>query len=181
MDWLQSLYANQPFWVWLAVGAAILTVEVATGSGWLLWAAVSAAAVAYLALLGVDLGLPGEIAAFAGLTVATTLASQRFLKRGKGAADVNDNIERLVGRNGRATSEFVGGYGRVLVDGCEWSAELEDTETAGGELPNGARVEVARLADGARLVVRRDELVQSSPAALFTSDEATPAQSRPGP
>lgn len=154
MDWLQSLYANQPFWVWLAVGAAILTVEVATGSGWLLWAAVSAAAVAYLALLGVDLGLPGEIAAFAGLTIASTLASRRFIGRRRGEADVNDNIERLVGRTGRATSDFVGGYGRVAVEGCEWAAELEDPEGQGGALPNGARVEVARLADGARVVVR---------------------------
>jgi membrane protein implicated in regulation of membrane protease activity len=86
MDWLQSLYANQPFWIWLAVGAVILTAEVATGSGWLLWAAVSAAAVAYLALLGVDIGLPGEIAAFAGLTIASTLASRRFIKRGKASS-----------------------------------------------------------------------------------------------
>jgi membrane protein implicated in regulation of membrane protease activity len=39
----------------------------------------------------------------------------------------------------------------VLVEGCEWAAEVED----GGDLPDGARVEVARLADGARLVVRR--------------------------
>ena len=150
MDWLGSLYANQPFWVWLAVACVILTAEIATGSGWLLWAAVSAAAVAYLALLGVDIGLPGEIAAFAGLTVATTLASRRFLKGRRGEADLNDNVERLIGRTGLATSDFVGGYGRVAVEGCEWAAELED----GGALPKGAWVEVARLADGARLGVR---------------------------
>jgi membrane protein implicated in regulation of membrane protease activity len=175
MDWLQSLYANQPFWIWLAVGAVILTVEVATGSGWLLWAAVSAAVVAYLALLGVDIGLPGEIAAFAGLTIASTLASRRFLGRGKGQADVNDNIERLIGRPGRATSAFVGGYGRVAVDGCEWAAELEDGD---GALPDGARVEVARLADGARLVVRRTDLL-SGPAVL-AGGEAAPVSSQPG-
>ncbi len=160
MDWLQSLYANQPFWVWLAVAAVILTVEIATGSGWLLWAAVSAAAVAYLALLGVDIGLPGEIAAFAGLTVVSTLASRRFLKGLKGEGDLNDNAERLIGRTGRATSDFVGGYGRVAVEGCEWAAELED----GGALPTGARVEVARLADGARLVVRQADRALAAPS-----------------
>lgn len=153
MDWLQSLYANQPFWVWLAVATTILTAEIATGSGWLLWAAVSAAAVAYMALLGVDIGLPGEIAAFAGLTIVTTLGSRRFIKSRRGVADLNDNVERLIGRTGRATSDFVGGYGRVAVEGCEWAAELED----GSALRSGARVEVARLADGARLVVRQAE------------------------
>ena len=150
MDWLTDLYANQPFWVWLGVGALILTAEVATGSGWLLWPAVSAAIVAYLAMLGLDVGLPGEIAAFAVLTAVTTLAGRRFFKPGGGKGDVNNNVERLIGRSGRTTSVFDGGYGRVQVDGCEWAAELED----GGELPDGALVEVARLADGARLVVR---------------------------
>ena len=150
MDWLTELYANQPFWVWLAAAALILTAEVGTGSGWLLWPAVSAAIVAYLALLGVDIGLPGELAAFAGLTVATTLAGRRFFKPGGGEGDVNNNVERLIGRSGAATSPFENGFGRVMVEGCEWAAELED----GGELPKGASVEVARLADGARLVVR---------------------------
>jgi len=151
MDWLVELYRTQPFWVWLSVAALILTAEVATGSGWLLWAAVSAAAVAYLASLGLGLGLPGEIAAFAALTVVTTFAGRRFFARGPAKGDVNDNAERLIGQSGRATSAFAGGYGRVLVDGCEWAAELED----GGDLPSGTRVEVARLADGARLVVRQ--------------------------
>jgi hypothetical protein len=151
MDWLTQLYADQPFWAWLGVAALILTAEVATGSGWLLWAAVSAAAVGYLALLGLPLGLPGEIAAFAALTVAPTLLGRRFLPPGSSKGDLNDNAQRLIGRSGEATSPFTGGYGRVLVEGCEWAAEVED----GADLPTGARVEVARLADGARLIVRR--------------------------
>lgn len=79
MDWLVELYRAQPAWIWLGVAALILTAEVTTASGWLLWAAVSAAAVAYLAFLNLEIGLPGEIAAFAALTVATTLAGRRFL------------------------------------------------------------------------------------------------------
>ena len=150
MDWLVELYRAQPSWIWLGIAALILTVEVATGSGWLLWAAVSAAAVAYLALLNLGLGLPGEVAAFAALTVATTFAGRRFFARGQRGGDLNDNAERMIGRTGRATGAFHGGYGRVEVEGCEWAAELED----GGELAPGARIEVARLADGARLVVR---------------------------
>ena len=150
MDWLTELYANQPFWVWLTVGLVILTAELATGSGWLLWPAVSAAIVAYLTMLGVDVGLPGEIAMFAVLTIATTFASRRFLKRKADALiDVNEPA-RLVGRTGLATSPFIEGYGRVAVEGCEWAAELENGEV----LPEGARIEVAALKDGARLVVR---------------------------
>jgi membrane protein implicated in regulation of membrane protease activity len=152
MEWLTALYAEQPFWIWLAVAAIILTVEVITGSGWLLWAAASAAAVAYLAMLWPDLGPPGEIAAFAVLTMVSTFASRRFLGRRKAddPHDLNDPA-RLIGRTGQTTSPFQNGYGRVAVEGAEWAAELE----GGGALPEGTRVEVAALADGARLVVRQ--------------------------
>ena len=150
MDWLSELYANQPFWIWVGIGAVILTAELATGSGWLLWPAVSAGIVAYLTLLGIDIGLPGEIGVFALLTIATTLLSRRFIKpRLAAITDVND-AGRLIGRTGRATSPFVEGYGRVAVEGCEWAAELENGEV----LEEGAKIEVAALADGARLVVR---------------------------
>ena len=150
MGWLTELYANQPFWIWVAVGGLLLTAELATGSGWLLWPAVSAGIVAYLTMLGIDIGLPGEIGVFALLTIATTLLSRRFIKpRLAAITDVNDP-GRLIGRTGRATSPFVEGYGRVAVEGCEWAAELE----SGQVLPEGAKVEVAALADGARLVVR---------------------------
>lgn len=149
MDWLTELYANQPFWIWVAVGGLFLTAELATGSGWLLWPAVSAGIVAYLTMLGVDIGLPGEVAVFALLTIATTLLSRRFLKRPAAITDIND-AGRLIGRTGRATSSFVEGYGRVAVEGCEWAAELETGEV----LAEGTKIEVAALADGARLVVR---------------------------
>ena len=149
MDWLVELYRQQPFWVWLAIGAMILTAEVATGSGWLLWAAASAAAVGYLSMLGLDVGLGGEIALWAGFSIASTFASRRFLGR-RAERDINDNVQRLVGRTGQTTSPFRDGHGRVAVEGCEWAAELE----GGGALPEGARVEVAALSDGARLLVR---------------------------
>ena len=150
MEWVLELYRQQPFWAWLAVGAIVLTIEVATGSGWLLWAAASAAAVGYLSMLGLDVGPGGEIALWAGFSILSTFASRRFLGR-RAERDINDNVQRLVGRTGQATSPFREGYGRVAVEGCEWAAELE----GGGALPEGARVEVAALADGARLLVRQ--------------------------
>ena len=45
---LDTLYLTHPFWVWLAVGAIFLAAEVPTASGYLLWPAASAGAVAVL-------------------------------------------------------------------------------------------------------------------------------------
>jgi membrane protein implicated in regulation of membrane protease activity len=152
MDALVAFYSQHPMWVWLAIAAVLLAIEVATGSGWLLPAAASAAAVGVLTLV-YPLGFAGESILFAVLAVASTFLSRRFLKprhANDTDEDVNDQRLRLVGRSGEAVQDFVDGRGRVFVDGSEWSAEAEPSS----RLTAGARVEVTGLASGARLVVR---------------------------
>ncbi|MGZ8362725.1 MAG: NfeD family protein [Caulobacteraceae bacterium] len=151
MDVLTNLYLDHPFWVWLAVGAVFLAVEIATGTSYLLWPAASAAVVALLPLFGLKLGLPVELAIFAGLTIVSTLTAHRYLPRNLHAndPDINDPHLRLAGKRGVATAAFVDGQGRVDVDGKDWAAVLD----GGGALAAGAPVEVASI-DGARLKVR---------------------------
>jgi len=151
MEQLGAFYADHPLWVWLAFAAVLLAIEVATGSGWLLWAAASAAATGLLTLLGMPLGLGGEIAVFAVLTLASTLISRRFFKsEPERESDINDQTHRLVGRSGEVARDFVRGEGRVFVDGTEWVAEADD-ETG---LTAGVRVRVTGVSPGARLKVR---------------------------
>ena len=58
--------------------------------------------------------------------------------------DINDRTGQLLGKTGLAVGAFQGGAGRVLVDGAEWEAELDD-----GEAPApGGRVEVLRVLGG---------------------------------
>ena len=150
MTWIADLFATHPFWAWIALGAAFLAVEVATGSGWLLWPAASAGVVGLLAsFVGID---PAPaFGVFAGLTIVTTFLARRYLPRSLGphGHDINDNVARLVGHHGRAVAAFQGQHGRVFIDGKEWAAELAE----GAELAAGARVEVVGV-QGARLQVR---------------------------
>lgn len=145
-----DIYAAHPFWVWLALAAALLAAEMATGSGWLLWPAASAGAVALLAALA-GLQPAPALVAFAGLTIVTTFLARRFLPRSlrPHGHDINDNVARLVGHEGRAVSTFRGQLGRVFIDGKEWAAELAE----GDGLEAGARVQVIGV-HGARLRVR---------------------------
>ena len=150
MELLTGLYANHPFWSWLALAAILLALEVVTGSGYLLWPSASAAVTAMLTGLG--LKLPVAVALFAGLTIVTTLVARRYLPkpfRPRGP-DINDPSHRIVGHEGRAASAFAGGRGRVFVDGKEWAAELE----GGDELAAGSGVKVTGLLTGARLKVK---------------------------
>jgi hypothetical protein len=146
-----QLYILHPFWAWIALGAALLAVEVATGSGWMLWPAASAAAVALLATYaGLDLAQATLV--FALLTISSILLARRYLPKSllrHPSHDINDNVARLVGHQGRVVSAFQGRSGRVFIDGKEWAAELEEGEG----LEAGSRVEVTGVA-GARLRVR---------------------------
>jgi membrane protein implicated in regulation of membrane protease activity len=148
MGGLVDFYGTHTFWVWIAIAAAILALEVAAGSGWLLWPSASAAVMAFVSLFTRSAAL--EIGLFAALTIVTTLTARKFWPRDKAPSDINDNVARLVGHRGRVAIAFVGGAGRVMVDGKEWAADSED----GAPLELESIVEVVGLSGGTRLLVR---------------------------
>lgn len=127
MDALGGFYAAHPFWVWLAVAAVFLAIEVATGTGWLLWPAASAFVVGLIAKV-VHLGLVVELGLFAGLTIASTLLAKRYLRPVLEAKspDLNDPLQRLIGQRGQVLTTFEQGRGRVFVDGKDWAAETDE-------------------------------------------------------
>ena len=144
MDWL----LQHPFALWLAIGGALLAVEVATSSGWLLWPAASAAAMGLLGLIwSFDLNM--QLVIFAILTIITTLAGRHFFPRTVPGGDINDTRTRLAGLDGVAAADFQAGRGRVFVDGKEWAAELE----GGAALASGMKVIVVGV-KGSCLTVR---------------------------
>jgi membrane protein implicated in regulation of membrane protease activity len=151
MDGVIAAFAAHSFWWWAAAAAAFLAVEVATGTSYLLWPAASAAVVGVLLLAGLPLGDGFDLGLFAVLTIATTLAARRWIRRPEASGpDINDPHHRLVGKQGEAVAAFDRGQGRVFADGKEWAAESE----AGADLAKGDRVVVTAVLDGGRLKVR---------------------------
>ncbi|WP_296817559.1 NfeD family protein [Brevundimonas sp.] len=149
MDAVVALYQSQPFWIWLALGCLILAVEAAAGTEWLLWPAVSAGAVALIALVSPDLGPAIEIALFGVFVLVTTIGSRKLIKRvNPGEPDINDRTVRLVGQRAEVVHPFVDGRGRVFVSGSEWAADIE-----GDAPPVGSSVVVEGF-DGSRLKVK---------------------------
>ena len=144
MDAFLTFYADHGLWFWMGLAAALLAVETLTGSGWLLWAAGTAAAVGLIGL-AIDLTPIMALLAFAALTIVSTLAARRYFPRSAEAGDdLNDNVARLLGQRGAMVSAA-----RVSIDGKEWPAVAEGE----GSLRAGAEVEVVRV-DGPRLTVR---------------------------
>ena len=147
---LDFLIAN-PSLSWLGVAALLLAIEVATGTGWLLWAAGSAGAVCVILLLA-PLGWPWQLVLFAVLTIATSLTGRRMLPHGAPDGDINDNAARLVGRQARVVTAFDRGRGRVSIDGKEWAAVL-----ISGAAPQAQDLVEVTAASGSELSVRGAE------------------------
>jgi membrane protein implicated in regulation of membrane protease activity len=145
-----ELYVGDAGWIWAGIAAALLAAEVATGSVWLLWPAAAAGVVAVLEGF-TQIPLAVAVLLFAALTIVATFITRRYAPRRSAddAHDINDNVARLIGREGRAVTAFEAGAGRVFIDGKEWAAELEGAE----QLESGARIKVAGVV-GARLMVR---------------------------
>lgn len=150
MGGLSDFILSHPLWGWMAVGAVFLAIEVATGSGWLLWPAGSAALTGLITLF-VPMNQAEQIVVFGVLTIITTYIGRRYLRGVRtSGADVNNPLLRLVGHRGEAVADFEGEDGRVFVDGKEWSAVLDGD----GPLSAGAKVEVVAVQGGARLKVK---------------------------
>ena len=150
MDALIALHAAQPYWIWLAIGVILLAVEAAFSTEWLLWPAVAAGIVAVVAALGLPLGVLGEVALFAALTVAATLLSRQLVQRvnPSDSPDINARDSRLIGQRAQVVQGFVDGRGRVFVSGAEWVAEID------GATPLAGESVIVEAVDGSKLRVR---------------------------
>jgi len=170
MRTLYDLYLQNPFWIWMALGAVFVALEVATGRGKLIWPAMGAAAAAFINLATARRSPFAEIGVFilfCGLGIAFTVRPRRRRPQGSPANVVlerttaptldisdpasKDRTGRLIGRIGRPTGEFVNGGGRVWIDGAEWGAEIDAGEEV---LPPDTPVRVMGVTGGVRLQVR---------------------------
>lgn len=149
---LAALVISHPFWAWASVSALLLAAEVGTTSGYLLWPAASAAAVACLQFV-IRPGYVVDGLVFAALTIITTVAARRLLptRLRQPGPDINDRARALVGRSGVVAADFSGGRGRVFVDGAEWIAETGPDEA---QPVKGESVTVLDVVGGGRLRVR---------------------------
>ena len=150
MGALAGFYVLHPFWLWLAVAAVFLAVEVATGTGWLLWPAASAVVAGVIAQ-ALKLNGLASIGLFVVLAIASTYLARRYLRPvlEPKSPDLNDPLQRLIGQRGQVLSTFEQGRGRVFVDGKDWAAETDEP------IPAISQEVVVIGVDGAVLKVRK--------------------------
>jgi inner membrane protein len=128
-----TLFLNdQPAWHWWALGAILLTVEIASTTQYLLWPGVAALIIGVLKYF--DPSLDGRLAVFL-FAVISVVATAAWKRSAWGRADrsthrtLNDRSAQYVGRVVKAEENFVNGRGAVRVDDTRWNAVVMDSST----------------------------------------------------
>ncbi|MFM1864741.1 MAG: NfeD family protein [Candidatus Nanopelagicales bacterium] len=137
-----------PFWMWLAVAAALLVVEMLTVDllfASLALAAVAAAVAAGFGLGGISQGLVFGVFAALSLFLLRPIALRHLKKR---PANFATNVEALVGAEAFTTSEVTERGGNVKLNGEIWTAR-----STSGVIEKDAKVFVWAI-EGATAVIK---------------------------
>ena len=137
----------EPHWAWLILGLALAIAEMVVPGVFLIWFAAAALVVGLLTA-ALPLAVPVQVVAFVVLSLASVLASRRFLSRHPiESADpmLNRRGARLVGQRVTVTQAIDGGIGRVRCGDTEWLAH-------GPDAPVGTRLTVTG-SQGSMLIV----------------------------
>lgn len=120
---------------WLIFGVILLTLEVVTGTTYILWPAVAALIVGVLVFI---LPLAWEMQFLLFFLISTVLlfAGHKYFQpmmQGGEPSDLNDRARSMVGRRVKAVTAFETGRGRVQVGDTQWQAVMEDGDAAEGD------------------------------------------------
>jgi hypothetical protein len=132
-------------WGWLTLGVLFAVLEILLPGAFMLWLAGAALATAgHVALF--DLGVGGQLAVFAGWTVAMLAVGRRVKREAPIASDneqLNRRGEQLVGAVGTVSQPIVHGQGKVELGDTAWLARGPDC--AAGTLVRVVSVDGALL------------------------------------
>lgn len=134
-DLFSALDGASPWW-WIALAIAIGAVEMLTFTYFLIWIALAALTVG-LTMAAAPLGGQEQVVAFAVLSILYTVVGRFIVKRMRQTPSetpgLNRRSEQLIGRKGKALSDFENDEGLVVIDDVRWRARLAIGSVRKGE------------------------------------------------
>lgn len=125
MEWLSSL---EQHYMWLALGLFLVAAEILVPGLFLFWLGLAALLTGLLAW-AVPIGLPIQIAIFAGLSIISVFLGRNYLRNNPiEEADpmMNKRGDRITGETALVVEALSGGTGRVKHGDSEWLAKGPD-------------------------------------------------------
>ncbi|MBT5264705.1 MAG: NfeD family protein [Rhodospirillaceae bacterium] len=152
MEFLAGWIAGQKLWAWFALALVLIGLEIFAPTSFLIFPAISAAAVGVLVLILPDMAWEIQFLAFAVLGLISTWFGRRWLKRFRQETDhptLNKPIARFVGHRTTLHEPLELGEGQIHMGDTLWQAVTGESVT----IPAGTTVEVTAV-DGTVLKVR---------------------------
>ncbi|MCI4661960.1 MAG: NfeD family protein [Neomegalonema sp.] len=151
---LISFIATASPWWWVAVGLALMLLETATMSFFLLWPGIAAVLVGVALWLFPSLTGAEQLVLFAILATLITIAGRWFfasplITQASDRPDLNERHRQLIGLQVTALGDFEHGLGSVSVQDGQWPARIQGA----GAVSRGTALIVTEV-QGATLVVK---------------------------
>lgn len=150
MSWEIFNNADEP-WLWLMAGALLCALELLLPASIFLWLGISGLLTGIAVWLLPPFAWQLQIALFAILAVAATVAGRLLLAKSEPETDqpgLNSRARQFEGRSATLTEPIVNGVGRAELDNTRW-------RVIGDDAPRGATVVVVGM-EGSSLIVRAD-------------------------
>lgn len=147
-----ALITQMEPWHWVALGVALLAIEVLVGTELLLGLGLGALAVALVYKLSPELSWQMQFVWFAVLSVAFTFVYWKLFRAEKVQSDqplLNNRTQQLVGKTAPVVVAIENGRGKVQIADALWAAEGPDCDV-------GTPVVVV-AAEGMTLQVKRQD------------------------
>lgn len=120
---------------WLIFGVILLTLEVLTGTTYILWPAVAALIVGVMVFV-LPLGWEMQFLLFFVIGTVLLFAGHKYFRpmmKGGEPSDLNDRARSMIGMRVKAVNDFDAGRGRVQVGDTQWQAMMDLGNAAKGD------------------------------------------------
>ncbi|MEO5343634.1 MAG: NfeD family protein [Gammaproteobacteria bacterium SHHR-1] len=151
------------YWHWWVLGVVFIVLEILSPAVFFLWMGLAAGVVGLILLLFPGLAWEWQVLLFAIFSLASILASRRYLDRHPLHSDhplLNRRGQQYVGRTFSLSTPIVNGYGKIHVDDSSW-------KVSGPDCAEGSQVRVVGV-DG--VVLQIEPLEQPTQAEQEAND-----------
>jgi len=121
---------------WIVLGVVLVIAEIVTGTTYILWPAIAALLVGFLAFFIPLFGWEMQFLLFFLISGVLLLVGHKFVRpqmKGGEVSDLNDRATAMVGLRVRAVDDFELGQGRVEVGDTQWRARVRDGNPKAGD------------------------------------------------